>query len=257
MDSLRADPQLIAWAAGLYDGEGSCSAYLPRRRKTYRRQMAISQGGDPGKPPLVLLGFKSAVGGVGNITGPYRGYLFYWKTTQIRAIDGIATELWPFLGQEKRKQYLRASRLVGRVCSLDSATPRSNSLDAERAWAAGFFDGEGSISVGGSSLEPPAYRQPSMEIPQSSADGVPDSLVRFQGVVQAGSITGPHPPRNPWAKLPSYRWELGGHRKVEMVCGVLWPWLGNVKRMQIEWALSLVHAGLIRGAHRSRADREA
>jgi hypothetical protein len=96
-----------------------------------------------------------------------------------------------------------------------------------------------------------------MEIPQSSAQGVPDSLVHFQNVVGVGSITGPHSPRNPWARLPSYRWELGGHRKVEVVAGVLWPWLGCVKRSQIEWALSLVHEGLVRGAHRSLADREA
>src|SRR2546426_3252877 len=140
MDSLGRDPHLIAWAAGLYEGEGSCSAYLPRRRKTYRRQMAVSQGGDPGKPPLVLLGFKSAVGGVGSITGPYRGYLFYWKTTQISILDTIATTLWPFLGHEKREQLLRASGLAGRARSLDLAAPRSHVENTDRAWAAGFFD---------------------------------------------------------------------------------------------------------------------
>jgi hypothetical protein len=219
--------------------------------------MAVSQGGDPGKPPLVLLGFKAALHGVGNITGPYRGYLFYWKTTQIEAIDTIATALWPFLGQEKRDQFLRASNLVGRATPLDLAAPLSQAGDTERAWAAGFFDGEGSVSVGGGSFERPVYRQPSMEIPQSSGQGVPDSLLRFHAIVDVGSITGPHPPRNPWARLPSYRWELGGHRKVEIVCGLLWPWLGSTKRSQIEWALSLVHGGLRRGAHTSRADRDA
>ena len=257
MDSLGRDPPLIAWAAGLYEGEGSCSAYLPRRRKTYRRQMAVSQGGDPGKPPPVLLGFRSAVNGLGNITGPYREYLFYWKTTQIEIIETIAAKLWPFLGHEKREQYLHASRLVGRVCSLDLAAPRSHSEDIERAWAAGFFDGEGTAGVGGRSRDGPTYRQPSLEIPQSSGRGVPDSLLRFQLAVGAGSITGPHPPRNPWARLPSYRWEVGGHRKVETVAGSLWPWLGSAKRSQIEWSLSVVHAGLVRGAHRSPADKEA
>jgi hypothetical protein len=250
-------PNVVAWAAGLYDGEGSCSAYLPKRRKTYRRQMAVSQSGDPGKPPLVLLGFKAAVGGVGNITGPYRGYLFYWKTTQIRAIDAIAMALWPFLGQEKREQFLVASALAGKALPLELIAPRRDADDTERAWAAGFFDGEGSVGVGGRNYGRPAHRQPSMEIPQSSAQGAPDSLVHFQNVVGVGSITGPHSPRNPWARLPSYRWELGGHRKVEVVAGVLWPWLGCVKRSQIEWALSLVHEGLVRGAHRSLIDREA
>jgi hypothetical protein len=252
MDSCRIDRQVIAWAAGLYDGEGSCSAYLPKKRKTYRRQMAVSQGGDPGKPPVVLLGFKAAVGGVGNITGPYQGYLFYWKTTQIEKIDNIAALLWPFLRQEKRQQFLVASRLAGRALSLDLVAPRPHPDDAEHAWAAGFFDAEGSVGVGGGS-----YPQPWMEVPQSSAHGVPDSLLHFQNVVGVGSIAGPHPPRNPWARLPGYRWELGGHRKVETVAGLLWPWLGCEKRSQIEWALSLVHQGLIRGAHKSLADREA
>jgi hypothetical protein len=192
------------------------------------------------------------VDGVGNITGPYRGYLFYWKTTQIGAIDAIGTALWPFLGQEKREQFLLASGLVGRTSTLDLQAPRLSSDNTERAWAAGFFDGEGTVSVGGG--ERP---QPSMEIPQSSAHGIPDSLVRFKSVVGRGSITGPHPPRNPWARLPSYRWELGGHRNVEIVAGLLWLWLGSTKRSQIEWALSLVHAGLVRGAHRTLAEREA
>lgn len=128
MDNPGGDPRLIAWAAGLYDGEGSCSAYLPRRRKTYRRQMAVSQGGDPSRPPLVLIGFQSAVGGVGNLTGPYRGYLFYWKTTRIGTIDNVATTLWPFLGQEKREQFLVASRLGRRELSLDRVSLRATCL---------------------------------------------------------------------------------------------------------------------------------
>ena len=219
--------------------------------------MAVSQGGDPGKPPIVLLGFRAAVGGIGNITGPYRGYLFYWKTTQIQAIDAIGTSLWPFIGQEKREQFIAAAGLVGKALPLDLLAPRSHSGDLLRAWAAGFFDGEGSVSVGGNKLRRSSPRQPSMEIPQSSANGVPDSLLQFRAIVGVGSITGPHPPRNPWARLPSYRWELGGHRNVEAVAGLLWPWLGCVKRSQIEWALSLVHESLVRGAHRTLADRNA
>src|SRR5438477_4575922 len=151
MDTPRVDLHDLAWAAGLYEGEGSCSAYLPRRRKTYRRQMAVSQGGDPGKPPLVLLGFRSAFNGFGNITGPYRDYLFYWKSTRIEVIEKIAATLWPFLGHEKREQYLHASDLVGRPCTLELTAPRIHSDDTERAWAAGFFDGEGTVGVGGRS----------------------------------------------------------------------------------------------------------
>ncbi len=245
----------IAWAAGLYDADGSCSAYLPRQRMTYRRQMAVSQGGDPGKPPVVLLGLRNVLKGRGNITGPYNGYLFYWKTTRIDVIDAVAAELWPFLGQEKRDQFIAAARLAGKA-PLDPTATLTRSGSTELAWAAGLFDGEGSVSLSGTGTRP-SYPQPSMEVPQSGDHGVPGSLVRFREAVECGSITGPHPPRNRWARLPGYRWQLGGHLRVETVAAKLWPWLGSVKRSQIEWALSRVHAGMVRGAHRSRADREA
>jgi hypothetical protein len=86
MAEAAPERQVLAWAAGLYDGEGSCSAYLPKDRRTYRRQMAVSQGGVPGQLPEVLTRFRAAVLGVGNITGPYRGYLYYWKTSRKDAL---------------------------------------------------------------------------------------------------------------------------------------------------------------------------
>jgi hypothetical protein len=217
--------------------------------------MAVSQGGDPGKPPIVLLHFRNVLNGRGNITGPYNGYLFYWKTTRIAVIDEVAAELWPFLSQEKRDQFIAATRLTGNA-PFDSTATWTRPGSTEVAWAAGLFDGEGSVSVSGTGTRP-SYPQPSMEVPQSGEHGIPDALVRFRDAIGYGSITGPHPPRSPWGRLPGYRWELGGHLAVEGVAAKLWPWLGSVKRLQIEWALSLVHGAMARGAHRSLADMEA
>jgi hypothetical protein len=253
--TTECDPDSVAWAAGLYDAEGSCSAYLPRHRKTYRRQIAVSQGGDPGKAPVVLIQFRNVVGGAGNITGPYNGYLFYWKSTRIDVIDAVATQLWPYLSQEKRDQFIVATRLSGKPLISPAATSAASS-STELAWAGGLFDGEGNVSVSGVGTRP-SYPQPAMEVPQSSDHGIPTTLLRFRETVGCGSITGPRPPRNPWGRLPSYRWELGGHRNVEMLCGLLWPWLGATKRSHIEWALSVVHAGLVRGAHKGANDKEA
>ena len=81
---MSARDELLAWAAGLYDGEGSSSMFVPRRRKAARRQIQVSQAGPPDEIPLVLLRFRDIVG-EGNITGPYRGYLYYWKTTRKHA----------------------------------------------------------------------------------------------------------------------------------------------------------------------------
>ena len=62
MDALRLEgSQELAWAAGFYDGEGS--AYLWQGR---RPRVVIGQVDD-----FVLLRFRAAVGGLGNINGPY------------------------------------------------------------------------------------------------------------------------------------------------------------------------------------------
>src|SRR5690349_21116993 len=110
---MDTGPLQFAWAAGLYDGEGSASMYMPRRRKTARRQMQVSQGGVVGALPEVLVRFHDIVG-EGNVTGPYRGYLFYWKTTRKDAIDAIGASLWPFLSTEKRRQFETMTRAAGR-----------------------------------------------------------------------------------------------------------------------------------------------
>ncbi len=241
MAQKSRDPQVLAWAAGLYDGEGSCSAYLPRERRTYRRQMAVSQAGDPGQLPEVLTRFRAAVLGFGNITGPYRGYLYYWKTSRKDALDQIAALLWPYLGAEKRHQFEAASSLARRSHAL-THDPFIGPREIELAWAAGFFDGEGTVAA----EKDPAtgrYLGINTEIPQSSADGIPDVLSRFREIVGVGNILGPYEPRSLWSRLPQYRWRSGALEDVETVADLLDPWLGPVKRTQFEAAIRLRRTG--------------
>jgi hypothetical protein len=216
----------LAWAAGLYDGEGSASMYMPRRRKTARRQMQVSQAGVVGSPPEVLVRFRAAVG-EGNVTGPYRGYLFYWKTTRKDAIDEIAVSLWPYLSAEKRSQFETMTLAAGR--SLPRWPSALRDPPTELAWAAGLFDGEGSISLAG----PLGRRYASLELPQSSAMAVPSTLVRFRAAVGAGFVNGPYPPRSPWSRLPQFRWSLGARAQVARVLLILWPWLSEAKRDEV------------------------
>ena len=225
----------------VYDGEGSCSAYLPKNRRTYRRQMAVSQGGEPGQAPEVLTRFRAAVLGLGNITGPYREYLYYWKTTRKDALDQIAAVLWPYLGEEKRVQFEMASSLVGR--SRPFAVDRfTEAREIEFAWAAGLFDGEGTVAA---DKDPRTgrYRAINMEIPQSSPDGTPEVLVRFRKIVGVGNISGPYEPRSPWSRQPQYRWRSGAREDVDAVAALLSPWLGLVKRTQFENAIWLRRTG--------------
>src|SRR6266511_2937295 len=102
MDS--GSDQDLAWAAGIFDCEGSTSTYVPKGSNKPRRQMAVRQGGLTGQVPMLLTRFKGIVG-VGNVTGPYRNGLYYWKTAKPEAIDAVGATLWPSLSGEKRRQF--------------------------------------------------------------------------------------------------------------------------------------------------------
>lgn len=99
--ALPGQPDL-AWAAGFYDGEGSTSRV--RRRTKSGVRIGISQ-----KEPLLLLRFKDAVGGVGNIRPPAKGEKCWQYTiTRFNDILYVIEVLWPHLGITKRRQALNA-----------------------------------------------------------------------------------------------------------------------------------------------------
>ena len=235
MTSSQCD---FAWAAGLFDGEGSTSTYIPKRKTYVRRQMAVSQGGLPGHAPAVLTRFKGIVG-VGNITGPYEG-LYYWKTTRKDAVDLVGALLWPHLSSVKRTQYAAAAVRMKRV--LPGSVDDTRGPEFESAWAAGLFDGEGSFGAYANARMKPSWRGVSMEIPQASADGIPDVLLRFRAAVGVGSVSGPRIVPSPWTRLPQYRWQASGRHVCSAAIKVIWPWLGEVKRAEIHAALQHLDA---------------
>jgi hypothetical protein len=96
----------------------------------------------------------------------------------------------------------------------------------EIAWAAGFFDGEGSTSCPhqgrrGRSLQ--------MAIGQVSRY----NLQRFAATVQCGSI---HAPRILFGRQPISRWVAYGH-SAHCALKLLWPYLGEDKQDQALSAL--------------------
>ncbi len=95
----------------------------------------------------------------------------------------------------------------------------------ELAWAAGFFDGEGSFSWTARAAFGCAV------IGQTN----PESLERFQRSVGGlGKIYGPDVPRHKdrWSRKP--QWAYRAHRRehVQAVAAVLWFQLGPIKRQQ-------------------------
>jgi len=191
----------LAWAAGVYDGEGSASTYLPKDRKSRARQMAVYQGGDSMPPPL-LFRFREAVGDVGLIHGPARGSLYQWHSKRHAVVEAVSELIWPWIGDIKKNQLRVAAGQVSR--SAPSREEASWSAIECAAWAAGFFDGEGTVRVEGDPRSPAV----SMSIPQASAGPIPQTLLRFRDIVGTGTISGPRVVPSPWSKLPQYRWTL-------------------------------------------------
>jgi hypothetical protein len=225
----------VAWAAGFFDAEGTASSSKRADRPSRERQMAVYQSGRY-EVPAALLRFQRAVGGRGNITGPYRERLFHWSTRKNSAFDEVMTMLWPWLSECKRAQLQGATEGAGRAMPLACETAvlaPQRSRTSELAWVAGFFDGEGYIGSGGGS----GQRTIEISIAQASAGGLPTTLSRVAVVMGVGSLRGPRMLPSPWSKLPQYLWCANAFEDVQFAAALLWRWLGPVKRAQARDAL--------------------
>ena len=98
----------------------------------------------------------------------------------------------------------------------------------ELAWAAGFWDGEGSAWL----AQPEGRRtaQPYARINQASSVGIPEVLVRFREIVGVGRISGPDMKDG---REPLFRWVVSSRPDVERLAELVSPWLGDVKRRQL------------------------
>ncbi len=118
-------------------------------------------------------------------------------------------------------------------------------MSTELAWAAGFFDGEGSVFVSRQkhvrhAAEP--GRTPGKVYPVTSpcvsvSQVEPEPLARFARAVGGRKPTGPYKPRGPRSN-PYYRWDAVGRPSVHRVLSLLWPYLSEPKRRQARrvWA---------------------
>lgn len=92
----------MAWAAGIYEGEGT--AYTPRTQKS---PVLCVQMDDED----VVRAFAEAVG-IGGVNGPYvrkrNGKLFWqWRAHGKVNLQKLAHEFWPYLGERRKAQLAR------------------------------------------------------------------------------------------------------------------------------------------------------
>src|SRR3989442_13381260 len=112
------------------------------------------------------------------------------------------------------------------------------------AWAAGFFDGEGWASF--------QARACRAQINQADPHGIPEVLVKFQRIVGVGRITGPDVRDG---KIDLYHWIVSSRADVARVADLIGPWLGPVKRAELERALGLPLAPIVWPGSSSESSR--
>jgi hypothetical protein len=107
----------LAWAGGFFDGEGS--TYLEKHRTHagyFYPVIYVPQSAEVGVAPE-LLRLKSAMGGLGNISGvrqdgpdwkPYRR----WRVVTQFKVQAVLHLLWPFIGNAKRSQAQQVMKVI-------------------------------------------------------------------------------------------------------------------------------------------------
>lgn len=116
------------------------------------------------------------------------------------------------------------------------------------AWAAGFFDGEGTTMTA-ARRDRPGYHRLEMSLPQCGHTGLPEVLLRFQAALLGmGNITGPD-------DSDMYFWRASGFSDAQATVALLWPQLGPVKRAQAAVAMRAVQRQYDTGAYTSRGPR--
>jgi hypothetical protein len=236
----------LAWAGGFFDGEGSTFARSETARPGYRQLNVVVPQSGGFVVPDVLTRFDEALPGLGQISRPSLG-MFCWRVTDYTRARATVELLWPWIGKVKRDQAKAATAAVdeqyvsGRYrarpgrrrpaiapARVSDPITKAQRARLDRAWAAGFLDGEGCFGlvrshsrVGGR----PWYRIRACST-QHGQVGIPAPVLRrLHRVLGVGHIECHGEPDD-------YKWVAEGIPAIEHVLEVVGPWLGSVKREQ-------------------------
>lgn len=107
-------------------------------------------------------------------------------------------------------------------------------VSTELAWAAGFFDGEGTTFLrkerrhkGGTTGKMYPLTSPVLSVAQVELE----PLDRFARAVDGRRPGGPYKPRNDRSR-PYHRWDACGRPSVHRILSLLWPYLSGPKKEQ-------------------------
>jgi len=228
------DEHELAWAAGFFDGDGWAAYVNQKGRKTGQPHAQINQAGADGMPE-VLERFAAAVG-VGSLHGPRiiakRLPLYNWAASSAVDVLTVHELLGPYLSPVKARQVAAAAR-SGRATTSSMRTEST-----ERAWAAGFFDAEGNVSLSPHRSHAGHFLGEAA-VTQTSGETRSGELERFRASVGGlGKIYGPY--QNDAGGARVYRWKLPGPDSIAALLHCLGPWLGALKTSQFHRALRVL-----------------
>jgi hypothetical protein len=212
----------LAWCAGFMDGDGHFRCMGDYRFRTVvqqkypevlQRLQATFQAG-------VVRGPRSVRKKSGLVIQVYR-----WQTSGSKAHEAVEL-LWEFLSPVKQEQIAAAYDRAGYEWPAGPWEPPT--WREELAWAAGFFDAEGSTH-----LDRHHNDRPVVAVGQRERQ----VMDRFQAAVGLGAVEF----RRDRGK-PKYTWRVGGFEKSQAVMAMLWPFLDVVKREQFLRVMSGYHA---------------
>lgn len=122
----------LAWAAGLFEGEGCISLNRPNKSKNSAYPtMAI---GMTDKEPLEK--FRQAIS-VGSLKGPYkksgpRKDVWEWRAHGLEKVEQVLALFWPYLSPRRKKraaEVIRETRYPGKARGEDNGNARLTESD--------------------------------------------------------------------------------------------------------------------------------
>jgi hypothetical protein len=248
----------LAWAAGLFDGEGSTMVHTDETRPGYLRLEVCVPQADRDGVPAVLIRFRDAVGGLGRIVGPEDDDLYRWIAGARLEAMAVISLIWDHLGQVKRMQANNCLKLFLSQYDANPASARTGRrVDAvfsvlgrrhadpydprrlELAWAAGFIDGEGCFGLVRTKARvrgPRWYKVRASATQRGQPGIIPQVLHRLQSAVGGVGRIERH------SGVDAFKWVVEGDARVQTVLESLIPYLGARKITQAHAALGAFRA---------------
>lgn len=140
MTDVVASAPEIAWAAGLYEGEGSVSVHRPGKSGSPAPQLKIGMTDED------VVRRVCGIVGLGKVYGPYqpppagpgRKPLWVWVVTSWDNVEAVWALFAPWLGIRRGEQFLRVlahrplSLPTSEPCGTDPAVPSSAGFKRHR-----------------------------------------------------------------------------------------------------------------------------